>query len=104
MNHLDSFCSYVLEQLSAMPDIHCRRMFGGYGLYQADRFFGILYQGRLYFRTDTNTRQMYMQRGMDYFSPNARQSLKRYYAVPVEVIEDQDVLKAWAVQAIHAHE
>jgi len=38
------------------------------------------------------------------FRPSARQTLKSYYEVPVEVIEDADALAAWAKRAIASRE
>jgi DNA transformation protein and related proteins len=37
---------------------------------------------------------------MKSFRPNPRQTLKSYYEVPVEIIEDDDRLGAWAEAAI----
>lgn len=75
-------------------------MFGGYGLYQDETFFGILHQGRLYFKTDEATVGEYRKRRMKAFRPNARQTLKSYYQVPVEIVEDADQLADWAERAI----
>ena len=35
----DSFKEFVLDQLSAMPGLSGRAMFGGYGLYHQEKFF-----------------------------------------------------------------
>jgi TfoX/Sxy family transcriptional regulator of competence genes len=32
-----------------LGSLRLRRMFGGYGIYRDEKFFGILYQGGLYF-------------------------------------------------------
>ena len=76
-------------------------MFGGHGLYQDEVFFGILHKGRLYFKMNDTTVQEYRKRKMKPFRPNARQTLKSYYQVPGEIIEDADALQSWAVKAIH---
>jgi DNA transformation protein len=34
------------------------------------------------------------------FRPSAKQTLKSYYQVPVEIIEDADALREWAVKAV----
>ena len=47
----DSFKDFVLDQLSDLDDVEARRMFGGYGLYQDEIFFGIIHKGRLYENT-----------------------------------------------------
>ena len=96
----DSFKDFVLDQLGELRGVSCRAMFGGYGLYRGGTFFGIIHKGRLYFKTDEATRKDYGAHGMKPFRPNAKQRLKTYYEVPVEVIEDQGQLTSWAEQAI----
>jgi len=57
-------------------------MFGGFGLYHCDLFFGILHKGRLYFKTNDQTRPVYEKYGMKPFRPSAKQTLKNYYEIP----------------------
>lgn len=90
---------FVLDQLRSLGDVSCRSMFGGYGLYLGEDFFGILHDGRLYFKTDETTRKKYRSRGMGPFAPSAKQVLKSYYEVPEEVVEDDEELASWAREA-----
>ena len=92
----DGFAEFVLDQLAEVRGVTCRAMFGGYGLYRKETFFGIIHRGRLYFKTDDRTRAAYVSRGMSPFRPNAKQMLKNYYEVPVEIIEDAEQLTTWA--------
>ncbi len=96
----DGFKDFVLDQLNGLRGVACRAMFGGYGLYQGDVFFGIIHKGRLYFKTDDAARETYRAQGMKPFRPNARQTLKTYYEVPVEIVEDQDQLVEWAERSV----
>jgi DNA transformation protein len=96
----DSFADFILDQLQDLPDLECRAMFGGHGLYQDEIFFGIIAKGRLYFKTDEKSAALYRRRGMKPFRPNAKQTLKNYYEVPGEVLEDRDEVAAWARAAI----
>ena len=111
----DSFKVFVLDQLAQLGQLDqidqpgqinglgrltCRAMFGGFGLYHGKTFFGILFKGRLYFKTSPETRTVYLEKGMKPFRPNDRQTLKSYYEVPVEIIEDPDALTDWARAAI----
>ncbi|MGE3536872.1 MAG: TfoX/Sxy family protein [Candidatus Tectimicrobiota bacterium] len=96
----DTFRTFILDQLSALGQVDCQRMFGSYGLYHDGVFFGIVSQGQVYFKTDPLTRAAYCARGMQPFRPNARQTLTSYYAVPVDILEDSAQLAAWARQAI----
>ena len=95
----DSFRDYVSEQLGEEAEI--RPMFGGYGLYRGDRFFGIVFKSRLYFRTGPLTRKEFVRRGMKPFKPNARMTSKTYFEVPAEVLEDRETVRAWALKAAH---
>ena len=100
----ESFKEFVLDQLSALPEVRAKAMFGGYGLYQADRFFGILMDGRLYFKTDAQSRTAYVERGMGPFIyEKARRTLTiNYFEVPPDVLESREDLVAWARRAIQA--
>ena len=95
----DGFKDFVLDQLADLRELTCRAMFGGYGLYQGAQFFGIVHKGRLYFKVTPTTVTLYKKQGMQPFRPNAMQTLKSFYEVPVDVIEDGERLTAWALQA-----
>ena len=98
----DSFKEFVLDQLSALPEVRAKAMFGGHGLYQAERFFGILMGGRLYFKADEQTRAAYLERGMGPFVyEKARHTMAMsYYEVPPEVFENREEIVTWANRAI----
>ena len=101
MNSKDiSFKDFVLDQLQELENIEARRMFGGYGLYRGETFFGIVHKGKLFFKIDESTVAEYRKRKMKPFRPNAKQTLKSYYQVPVDVMEDADELREWAKKAI----
>jgi DNA transformation protein len=74
-------------------------MFGGYGLYRSGSFFGIIHDGRLYFKVSRATLPQYQQHGMTPFRPNAKQTLTSFYEVPIDVIEDPGRLTNWAEEA-----
>jgi len=97
----DGFKDFVLDQLDDLRGLTCRAMFGGYGLYQGATFFGIVHKGRLYFKVTPETVGRYMDHGMKPFRPNTKQTLKSFYEVPVEIIEDAEQLTCWAAQSVH---
>jgi DNA transformation protein len=96
----DSFADFILDQLEELPDVDCRAMFGGHGFYQDAIFFAIVFKGRLYLKTNETSAALYRRRGMKPFRPNGRQTLKNYYEVPADIVEDRDELAEWARQAI----
>ena len=96
----DSFKEFVLDQLRLLERVDCRAMFGGFGLYREGIFFGIIAKGRLYFKTSKATVSDYIEWDMKPFQPNPRQTLKNYYEVPAEILEDKDQLADWARKAV----
>jgi DNA transformation protein len=96
----DSFKDYCLEQLEGLGHVSARAMFGGHGLYQGPVFFGIVFRGKLYFRTDAKSRAAYTERGMEPFRPSKTQTLRNYYEVPAEVLEKAEEAVRWAGLAV----
>lgn len=96
----DSLVEFLLDQLSDLPGIRSRRMFGGHGIYLGDAFFAIVHKGEVYFLTDEETRPAYEERGSTPFRPTPRQTLKNYLLVPQDILEDRDQLVEWARLAV----
>lgn len=98
----ESFKEFVVDQLCGLPELRTQAMFGGHGLSQGDQFFGILMDGRLYFKADDRTRPTYLKRGMGPFVYKrvTRTLPMHYFEVPPEVLEDREALVLWAKRAI----
>ena len=92
----------MLDQLSALGAVRARAMFGAHGLYQGAQFFGILDDGRLFFKTDARTQNDYTARGMGPFTYESRGKVltMSYHEVPPEVLENAPELADWARRAI----
>ena len=95
----NSFIDFVLEQLASLNGLRSKRMFGGYGLYCGEQFFGIVFDGRLYFKTNPDTLPEFMKYHASVFAPSEKQVLKNYREVPVEILEDSESLLVWAMRA-----
>src|SRR5882757_1246322 len=98
----DSFKEFVLDQLGALPELHARAMFGAHGLYSGDRFFGILDEGRLFFKTDAASAADYTSRGMGAFTyeSKGKRLTMSYHEVPPDVLVQPQELVEWARKAI----
>jgi len=98
----DSFKEFVLDQLSALPEVRAKAMFGAHGLYQAERFFGILDEDRIFFKVSETSKVAYVKRGMGPFTYESRGKTLAmgYYEVPLEIVEKATDLVEWARQAI----
>ena len=97
-----SFKKFVLDQLHALPDLRARAMFGAHGLYSGESFFGILDDGRLFFKTNTASQTDYTTRGMGPFTYEMKGKVMTmaYHEVPADVLENAPELTAWARRAI----
>jgi DNA transformation protein len=101
----DSFKDFVVEQLEPLSktgELKTRAMFGAYGLYLGDKFFGIIHEGRLFLKTGEKSREKYIAKGMEPFRPNKKQTLKNYYEIPLDVLEDSEELTIWAGESLGA--
>jgi DNA transformation protein len=97
-----SFKAFVLDQLSALPDVRAKAMFGAHGIYSGTHFFGILDAGRLFFKTDAASQADYTARGMGAFTyeMKGKTMTMAYHEVPPDVLEQAPELTAWAQRAI----
>jgi DNA transformation protein and related proteins len=96
------YLAYILEQLGPLGRVSPRRMFGGVGLYSGELFFGLIDDDTLYFKTNETNAAEYLARNMPRFMPPANRPLSPmgYHQVPADVIEDGEVLVAWARRAV----
>lgn len=94
------FLEFVLDQLGELEGIRSRRMFGAWGLYRGEKFFAIVDSGVLYFKTNPETAKCYMGFGMKPFTYAPGKTLKNYYEVPADILENPPELCEWARAAI----
>ena len=102
MGVTDSFRTFVLEQLDGVvPSVRWRRMFGGVGIYSEDLFFALIDDDVVYFKTDAETQKDFEARGMGPFRPTGPDGeTMKYYQIPEDVLENPELLGAWAGKAI----
>ena len=98
----NSFKEFVLDQLGALPELRAWAMFGAHGLYAGEKFFGILDEGRLFFKTDAVSAADYTARGMGPFTyeSKGKTMTMAYHEVPPDVLEQPHELVKWAGKAI----
>ena len=101
-----SFGAFVLDQLSGLDGVEAKPMFGGAGFYLDGTFFGILYKEHLYFHVTADTIGEYTKRKMRPFTPfeGRKGTSRKYYEVPLEILESPPDLVAWARKAARAQE
>src|ERR1700693_6033561 len=102
MGGKDDYLRWVLEQLSGAEGVSFRRMFGGFGLYRNDVFFGIISGDTLFFKVSDVSRADYETRHMARFRPYRDRPLvsMSYYEVPADGLDDAEECVRWAVRAV----
>ncbi|MCB9137537.1 MAG: TfoX/Sxy family protein [Caldilineaceae bacterium] len=93
-----AFVEHILDLLSPMGDVTVKRMFGGYGLFQEGRMFGLTSDSRLYLKTDAENRPAFAARGMEpfHFERKDKTVTTSYYEAPEEALEDEAEMMRWA--------
>ncbi|WP_347986036.1 TfoX/Sxy family protein [Methylomonas sp. AM2-LC] len=97
------FVNYVLEQLDSITALSCVSFFGGIGLKQDAVQFAMAMGNVLYFVVDNATRTKYQAQGMSCFQYQTKVKtvyVNKYFTVPDDVIENQELLTEWAKEAI----
>ncbi len=85
----------LVEKLSAIEGITSKKMFGGHGLFHADKMFGLMNsQGEAYLKVDQSNRADFEQAG------GHQHGKMPYFSIPVDVRDDQDLLIEWANKSI----
>ena len=99
----DDYVEFVMDQIAPLRGISTGRFFGGVGLSSAGTQFAMVMGSSLYFVVNDTTRPRYEKMGSSCFSYSTskkRVAVRKYYAVPAELIEDQEQLVELAQEAI----
>ncbi len=95
----EEFVGFVVEQLAGWGEVAVRRMFGGAGLYRAGTMFAVLADDVAYLKVDDSNRDDFLRAGSVPFEPypdKIRTTIRTYYEIPADVLEDPDELARWA--------
>ena len=97
-----SFRTFVLDQLGHVaPRVRAKDMFGGVGIYSADRFFALIADDLLYLKVDDTNRSDFETRGLQPFRPyGPGGEVMQYYPIPEDVLEDLETLRGWVDKAV----
>lgn len=95
-----SFRDFVFDQLAGLPGVRSRAMFGGHGLYLEGEFFGMVWKGRLFLRTDERSREEYRALGGEPIPFGDEPAANTYWSVAEEILEDPRRLEAWVRAAV----
>ncbi|MBI2109194.1 MAG: TfoX/Sxy family protein [Parcubacteria group bacterium] len=106
MSSNSEYHDYIVHDvLGGIPGITSRKMFSGFGIYKDGIVFAIIADGDLYFRTDDKNRPDFEKYGSEPFSyPRAGKTatLKNYWRLPEEIMEDKEKIFDWVEEAVRA--
>jgi DNA transformation protein len=98
------FVDYLLELIAPLGNVSARAMFGGHGIYVDSQIIGIVIGDILYFKTDEDNRQGYLDEGLEPFSFTARSKTVAtgYFRAPDEAMDSPHAMLPWARGALAA--
>ena len=102
MGATNEFLNHVLEMLAPLGAVRARRMFGGYGLYCGDLFFGIIANDTLYLKTDDSNRADFTRAGSEPFrySRLSERTTLNFHRAPEEALESPQLMLPWAKSSL----
>ena len=100
----NEFGTYVLDLLGSLDGVRLRAMFGGHGLFQDDRMFGLIAEDVLYLKVDGENQALFEAAGMVPFTYKGKGKAitMSYYETPSDALEGAEALMPWAESAIAA--
>ncbi len=103
MSASPEFVDYVRELFIPLGNLREGRFFGGFAFKSGSKQFAMIMGNTLYFCVNGTTRPKYQALGMESFSYATKKgvvNVKKYYAAPDDLFENQEKLVAWANEAI----
>ncbi|MBF8668361.1 TfoX/Sxy family protein [Pseudomonas putida] len=100
-----ALADHYVDLLCSWAKLTTRPLFGAVAIYRNGQVFAMVWQGSLYFKVDANSRKTYEAAGshaLGYVSEGEEHSLKSYWEVPADVVDDLDNLKQFAERAYYA--
>jgi DNA transformation protein len=97
------FIQHLLDdQLSAISGLRAKGMFGGYGIYQHKKIFGIVIRDELYLKAKDSLAAEYRTAGAEPFTyqKNSKTYSMCYFKVPEHIFNNKESLSTWAKKSI----
>jgi DNA transformation protein len=94
---------FIHELFSQFGIVQVRRMFGGAGLYAGGIMFGLVFDGVIYLKADTDTAPFFVRENsvpFEYTTKNGKRAVMSYWQLPERLYDDADELTHWARQAL----
>lgn len=99
------FAAHCVELLQSLGPVRARRMFGGHGFYVDDLFIALIFEDRLFLKTDETTRPTFTAAGSEpfvYHKGDGSSVSMSYWTAPEEALESPPAMRPWARLAMEA--
>lgn len=94
-----SFYEYLRDDVfSFVPDITSKPMFGGWGFYKDGIIFGIVADGKIYFKVGELNKKDYIKKGSKPFTypmKNGKTTTLSYWELPEDILENKNEIEDW---------
>jgi DNA transformation protein and related proteins len=100
-SYKNEFLQYALDLFSFLGRLSTKTLFGGNAILKNNITFAMVFDGSIYLKTNKNTVKKYLDlnsKPLSYKKNNKTINL-RYYEIPVEILDDEDQLIEWAIEA-----
>lgn len=100
------FHDYILHDVFAgLFGINSRAMFGGYGFYKDGKMFGLIADGKLYFKVGEGNKKDYEEEGSEPFVYRSKDKdvTLNYWELPERLFENKEELVEWIEKSILVH-
>jgi DNA transformation protein and related proteins len=101
---VDAFVLHSLDLLAPLGAVRARAMMGGHLLYCGEIPVGLVYDERLYLKTDAETRALFADAGCEPFTYEIRGRMTEmsYWSAPDAALDDAEAMRPWAARALEA--
>ena len=90
----EAYAEALVERLAGLGTVTCKKMFGGFGMFESGVMFGLVSGTTLHLRVDDETRPRYEAAGATQHRPMP------YFSVPPAVEKRSPKLMKWAREAV----
>ena len=100
-NYKSEFLQYALDLFNPLGRLSTKTLFGGNAILKNNITFAMVFDGSIYLKTNKNTVKKYLDlnsKPLSYKKNNKTIKL-RYYEIPVEILDEEDQLIQWAIEA-----
>jgi DNA transformation protein len=101
---VSGFVEHCRDLLSSLGEIRARAMMGGHILYAGELPIALVYEERLYLKSDPASREAYAAAGGEPFTYELRGRVVEmsYWSAPESALDDPEAMRPWAERAIGA--